>query len=303
MDEDEDVSVPSHAGGASPSTVAATRRHRLWVLGVLLVAGSCMLAVVHLASGLHAQLLANRRMVRALKDQLIAEGEEREALLRDKDASMSKTSTLRTKSKLVTEELLDQQRKARRLQQELLLAREDVQILSKNCTLATQRLRNRYDVTLRALHDRVVTGEECRALLERKVEERAKLESSLTVMQDRAYNVSKMLKMTKQKLRDALAIASNQRDEIIRLKREIEVLTQSSSSSGEGGGNRATESGGEGGGEGEESESLSTGHQASSTSAWKPYVDKKSGRTYWYNSITKVSQWTKPDEVEQDESR
>ena len=306
MDEDEDVSVPAHSAATSSATVAAARRHRLWVLGVLLVAGSCMLAVVHLASGLHSQLLANRRMVRALKDQLLAEGEEREALLRDKDASMSKTSTLRTKSKLVTEELLDQQRKARRLQQELLLAREDVQILSKNCTLATQRLRNRYEVTLRALHDRVVTGEECRALLERNVEDRAKLESSLTVMQDRAYNVSKMLKMTKQKLRDALSIASNQRDEIIRLKREIEMLKQSASTSSES--QKASSSDNENPGtEDSQSQQQSSGHQqsssGSSTSGWKQYFDKKSNRAYWYNSITKVSQWNKPDEVEQEEAR
>ena len=301
MDEDEDVPSVAAASSVSPAAaVAATRRQRLWVLGVLLVAGSCMLAIVHLSNGLYSQLLANRRMVRALKEQLIAEGEERESLLRDKDASMSKTTNLRTKSKLVTEELLEQQRKARRLQQELILAREDVQILSKNCTLATQRLRNRYDVTLRALHDRVVTGAECGALLHRNVEERAKLESSLTVLQDRAYNVSKMLKVTKQKLRDALAIASNQRDEIIRLKREIELLKQRSSSD-ESSKTQSTEESSQD--QDVSSDSKEESSLSSSSSAWKSYVDKKSGRTYWYNSVTKVSQWSKPDEVESEQSR
>ena len=270
---------------------AYPRRHRLWVIGVLLVAGSCMLAIIHLSTGLHAQLLANRKMVRALKDQLIAEGEEREALLRDKDASMSKTATLRTKSKLVTEELLDQQRKARRLQQELLLAREDVQILSKNCSVATQRLRNRYEVTLRALHDRVITGEECRALLERNIEERAQLEASLMMMQDRAYNATKLLKGMKQKLRDALAIASSQRDEIIKLKRELQnfngKLDRKSSE------------------EGSDLEQIqsSTSHdivdKEKIKAAWASYVDPKSGRTYWYNSILKTkAQWEKPVELE-----
>lgn len=299
MDEDEDVSsshAPSAASGSSAQVAAASRRHRLWVLGVLLVAGSCMLAVVHLASGLHAQLLANRRMVRALKEQLTAEGEEREALLRDKDASMSKTSNLRTKSKLVTEELLDQQKKARRLQQELLLAREDVQILSKNCTLATQRLRNRYDVALRALHDRVVTQEECRALLERNVEERGKLESSLTAMQDRVYNASKILKLTKQKLKDALNIATSQRDEIIRLKRELELLKQRTQNNAQDDSRQDSSGNTNEFGGGSDS-------QQGQQSAWKEYLDKKSGKTYWYNSVTKISQWNKPDEVEAEQSR
>jgi len=302
MDEDEDVPSAASQGAAaanSNAVHAAARRHRLWVLGVLLVAGSCMLAVVHLASGLHAQLLANRRMVRALKEQLTAEGEEREALLRDKDASMSKTSNLRTKSKLVTEELLDQQRKARRLQQELLLAREDVQILSKNCTLASQRLRDRYEVTLRALHDRVVTQEECRALLERNVEDRAKVESSLTVMQDRVYNATKMLKVTKQKLKDALTIATSQRDEIIRLKREIELLKQQQRSA-------SSSSGGfESDARGSNSDDVGHSDQVSEQepSPWKQYLDKKSGTMFWHNSKTKVSQWTKPDEVGAEQSR
>lgn len=236
-----------------------------------------MLTIVHLSSGLHSQLLANRRMVKSLRDQLVAEAEERETLLRDKDASMSKTANLRTKSKLVTEELLDQQRKARRLQHELLLAREDVSILSKNCTLSNQRLRNRYEVTLRALHDRVVTGEECRALLERNVDERAKLDSSLMMMQDRAYNMSKILKTTKQKLRDALQIASKQRDENIKLKRELEQLK----AHGCAGGGGKTSS--------DDAEQI--------LAAWKMYQDKKSGRNYWYNTITKKAQWEKPEGV------
>jgi hypothetical protein len=291
MDEDENE---QHNNA---NTTQPTKRHRLWILGVLLVAGSCMLAIVHLSNGLHSQLLANRKMVRALKEQLLAEGEEREALLRDKDASMTKTSTLRTKSKLVTEELLDQQRKARRLQQELLLAREDVQILSKNCTLATQRLKSRYEVTLRALHDRVVTGEECRALLERNVQERAKLESSLQIMQDRAYNVSKQLKVTKQKLRDALVIASNQRDEIAKLKRELEIAQKSSSGSSSAAAESSNEDSlADDSADGEDGSNESG--SSSSKSAWSSHVDKKSGRTYWYNALTKISQWGKPAEVE-----
>jgi len=265
------------------SAASSTRRSRLWIIAVLLVAGSCMLAIVHLSSGLHAQLLANRRMVRALKEQLIAEGEEREALLRDKDATMSKTATLRTKSKLVTEELLDQQRKARRLQQELLLAREDVQILSKNCTLATQRLKSRYEVALRALHDRVVTAEECRSLLERNMEERAKMELSLAVMQDRAFNASRQLKVQKQKFKAVLEIANDQRDEIAKLKRELEVATanrQSASSSS----STATDDGDQ--------------QKSSSSAIWKVHIDPKSQRPYYYNSITRVTQWEKPPEID-----
>ena len=254
-----------------------------------------MLAIVHLSSGLHSQLLANRKMVKALKDQLVAEAEERETLLRDKDASMSKTANLRTKSKLVTEELLDQQRKARRLQHELLLAREDVSILAKNCTLANQRMRNRYEVTLRALHDRVVTGEECRALLERNIDERAKLDSSLMMMQDRAYNMTKVLKTTKQKLRDALQIASKQRDEIIKLKREIETLkTHGCSGNGAGSSSSSSSSSSSGAtGDGNDA-SVASGSEQAEENAWVSYVDKKSGRTYWYNKVTKKAQWEKP---------
>lgn len=101
--------------------------------------GSLLLTIVHLSTGLHAQLIANRKMVRALREQIIEESDERENLLKEKDAHMSKTVNLRTKSKLVTDELLDQQRKAKHLQQELLNAREDLAEATKNCTLVAQR--------------------------------------------------------------------------------------------------------------------------------------------------------------------
>jgi hypothetical protein len=304
---------------SSPSP--SPTRHRVWLVGVILVVGSCLVAVVHLSTGLHAQLLANRKMVRALRDQLVSEAEEREALLKEKDVSMSKTATLRTKSKLVTDELLDQQRKSKHLQQELLLARDDLQVISKNCTLATQRLRDRFDVTLRALHDRVVHGQECRALLERNIEERAKLETSLSAMQDRAYNVTLQLKTTRQKLREVVTLASQQRDEINTLRRELEQMQerlvevntrqqqqqQSSTSNGES--TSTTESGNN-----DSNTNNNNNEQQSTTTTtitnnentgettspedvlkyWKEHVDPKSGKTFYYNSKLKKSQWTSP---------
>ena len=311
--EGREMDDATHGTGAA--------RHRLWLLGALLVVGSCMLAVVHLSTGLHAQLVANRKMVRVLRDQLATEAEERDALLRDKDASMGKTATLRTKSKLVTDELLEQLRKSKHLQQELLLAREDLGILSKNCTLVTQRLRDRYEVTLRALHDRVVHGQECRTLLERNVEERAKVETSLMAMQDRAYNLTVQLKSTKQKLRDVVALASQQRDEMARLRAELEAAKaqlsgggggladaaasasqqqqqqQQKTASAEGAASAAVSDNAAVDAAAAAKKGLSTGGSATADAAakqWREYTDKASGRVYWYNTVTKKSQWDRP---------
>ena len=33
---------------------------------------------------------------------------------------------------------------------------------------------------------------------------------------------------------------------------------------------------------------------------WKDVVDKKSGRTYYYNRVSKVSQWIRPSDYEMD---
>ena len=281
-------------------TSSDARRSRLWLIGILVVVGSCMFSIVHLSAGLHTQLLGNRKMVRALKEQLVEEGKEREALLRDKDISMGKTSTLRKKSKLVTEELLEQQRKYRKVSDELLIAREDLAISKKNCTLSNLRMKNRYEVTLRALHDRVVGAEECRVLLDRNLEERAMLESSLVLMQDRAFNATKLLKTVRQRLKEALTIATAQRTEITSLKEQL---------GGKGGGSWF---GGLSGGASETNaaaleqveQSVAEEEQGEettasvSTSLWKEYTDPKSGKKYWYNTETKKSQWAKPEELD-----
>lgn len=305
-DHDEDDfsnnTSTANGGGLGPAQaqqlIAENRRTKLWLVCILLVAGSCMLAIIHLSNGLHSQLVGNRKMVRTLKEQLMAEGEEREAMLRDKDTSMGKTLTLRAKSKLVTEELLDQQRKSRRLSQELLLAREDLSIAAKNCTLSNLRMKNRFEVTLRTLHDRVVATEECRALLGRNVEERAKLESSLVLMQDRAYNASKLLKQSKQKLHEALKIASSQRDEIVRLKAELAKANSGGGSWFSSSSTTTATTEKPAAAEGEDTAKTVT---VAVASPWKQYTDKTSGKKYWYNSVTKKSQWDEPKVEEEEE--
>jgi len=267
-------------------------RARFWILGVLLVCGSCLLAIVHLSHGLHVQLVANRKIVAVLREQVLAEAEEREMLLRDKDSSSSKTALLRSKAKLVTEELLDQHRKSKHLQNELLLAREDIQALSKNCTIATQRLRHRYDVTLRALHDRVVQEQEFRALLDRNVLERAKIESSLGVMQDRAYNLSVQLKTTKQKLRDVIGLATQQRDEVARLK--AQVAAEAAKAAAHHGGDDSAASLNTNGNQGATGIAVDA---AAKHSPWTSHVDKASGKTFYFNTITKKSVWERPADI------
>lgn len=199
------------------------------------------------------------------------------------------------------DELLDQQRKSRKLQQELLFAREDVKDISKNCTLGMQRLKTRYDATLRALHDRVVTGEEAKSLLERNIDERAKLESSLTAMQDRAYNVSLMLKATKQKLRDVLGIATSQRDEITRIKRELQQFKGDATSAAAAKDRASNQDQSEADTAAEATETTAEAAEpkvalVSAIPAWTEHRDKNSGRIYWYNAATKTSQWEKPVE-------
>lgn len=294
-DEEEDGEF-SHGSALTAQQAAQiqqeSKRTKLWLVGILLVVGSCMLAIIHLSNGLHSQLLGNRKMVRTLKEQLLAEGMEREALSKDKDVSMSKTLTLRLKSKLVTEELLDQQRKSRRLAQELLLAREDLSISSRNCTLSSLRMKNRFEVALRALHDRVVAAEECRALLNRNVGERAKLESSLVLMQDRAYNASKLLKQTKQKLREALQIASSQRDEIVKLKGEL-----AKASNGGGGwfsGSATTTAAAAAATATEKPNDDGAAAKTTANNNWKQYTDTATGKKYWHNTVTKKTQWNEP---------
>ena len=209
-------------------------------------------------------------MLHALRSQIVEIEKDRDALALQLDADNSQTSKLRSKAKLVTDELLEQQRKAKTLQKDVVQAREDLLSLSRNCSFASNRLAQRFNVTLRELHDRTIKGQQYRVLLNKNVRERSRIESSLGVMQDRVYNLTKALKSTKTQLKDAIRIVKSQRVEIAELKASGGASTVGSK------------------------KKTSPVAAAGSASDWTEHKDESSGRVYYYNAKTKKSSWTKP---------
>ena len=49
-----------------------------------------------------------------------------------------------------------------------------------------------------------------------------------------------------------------------------------------------------------DSKNGTVGSDVTAKPLWKDIVDKKSGRTYFYNRVTKVSQWVRPSDYEMD---
>ena len=242
------------------------------MLLILAVAGVAVLSILHLATNLTSQLKTSRQMLETLKEQLVFAGNEHDELVSHQEGQRTNTIRLRLKSKQVTEELLEQQKKAKQLKHELVSAREDLIAAKKNCSSVTRQLRHQFNVTLRQLHNRVIMDEQYRTLLSKNVEERAQVELSLGSLQDRAFNMTQQLKRTKTQLREAVILVKKQRIEQALLEEQLGQFRKEHP--GGGGVKKKT--------------------PAALGEGWKAKMDPKSGKTYYYNTISKETQWARP---------
>ncbi len=198
--------------------------------------------------------------------------------------------------------------------------------MRSNFTATTKRLRAQFNTTLKQLHDRVVMTKQYRTLLDKRLDQTVLLENSLATLKDGAYNVTQQLRQVKGQLIEAIKVIKTQRDDIskivnelnstrsdvVRLRKRLREVgidpstvvndpTSSSSSSSSsftsrlvnfvsGGSKQASDTSG-----GLASSAVRTGSGATGSSGdWVEYKDAKD-RKYYYNKITKKTQWQKPE--------
>lgn len=194
-------SSSSPEGRKARAGAPSSRSANLWFLVILLVAGSFVMTLVQLSKGLHEQLLASKQSLHSLRAQLIQVGEQKAVLEHQQGDDQMKASRLRDKSKTVLEELLNQQKMVKALQFELIAAREDLNSMILNCTGSSRKMRKQFNITMRALKDKVTSNREYRILLKKLIKEKAMVENTLEMVQYQAYNVSKQSEAVKEKLR------------------------------------------------------------------------------------------------------
>ena len=194
-------SSSSPEGRKARNVGSPSRSANLWFLVILLVAGSFVMTLVQLSRGLHEQLLASKQSLYSLREQLVQVGEQKAVLEHQQGDDQMKASRLRDKSKTVLEELLNQQKMVKALQFELIAAREDLNSMILNCTGSSRKMRKQFNITMRALKDKVTSNREYRILLKKLIKEKATVENTLEMVQYQAYNVSKQSEAVKEKLR------------------------------------------------------------------------------------------------------
>mmetsp|Transcript_1917 Transcript_1917/g.2859 ORF Transcript_1917/g.2859 Transcript_1917/m.2859 type:complete len:246 (-) Transcript_1917:784-1521(-) len=196
--------------------------YNFWFLVVLLVSGSFVMTLVQLSRGLHEELLTSKQSLYALREQLIELGEEKTVLVEQKRDDALKAARLRDKSKTVLEELLNQQKMVKALQFELIAAHEDLNSMIMNCTGSSRKMRKQFNITMRALKDKVTSNREYRILLKKLLEEKSRIENSLESMHYTVYNLTQTLIGAKTKLASSGETITKQGDDIIRMSQEVE---------------------------------------------------------------------------------
>mmetsp|Transcript_12328 Transcript_12328/g.26420 ORF Transcript_12328/g.26420 Transcript_12328/m.26420 type:complete len:202 (-) Transcript_12328:810-1415(-) len=172
----------------------------IWFVSLLLITGSFCLTLVQLSKGLHDQLLATRSKLHDCRKQLVQIGVEKETLLEHQREERTRVAKLRDKSALVSKELLEQNKRVRLLQFEFLAAREDLKLMTFNCTESSRLMEKQFGVTMRFLMDRVINNREYHILLNKHLKDRVKLERSLELMQNKVYNLTEKLSLAKTSL-------------------------------------------------------------------------------------------------------
>lgn len=197
-----------------------------WFLLVLLVACSFVGTLVQISKGLHEQLIMCKSNLFSLRDQLITVGDEKIILLDQKKDEESKSVRLRDKSQTVLDELLDQQKKVKALQYELLEARDDLNGMIENCTGSSSELRTQFNLTLDVLQEKVTSNMQYRSLLKRAVEDKIKVEGSLETAQYSVFNLTQELTKSKTELSEAAITIQKQKEDLDRMQDQVKKANE-----------------------------------------------------------------------------
>ncbi|GBG30692.1 Hypothetical Protein FCC1311_069122 [Hondaea fermentalgiana] len=172
----------------------------VWFVALLFITGSFCLSLVQMSKGLHDQLISVKQQLYETRQQLVEIGVEKETLLENRREESKKVGILKSKSSLISEELLGQQQQLKALQYEVLASKQDLTAITHNCTESSRLMEKQFNVTMRYLMDRVINNRECHSLLQRDVKEHVKLERSVELLQNKVYNLTQQLTLAKSSL-------------------------------------------------------------------------------------------------------
>lgn len=193
----------------------------VWFFALLLITGSFCLTLVHLSKGLHDQLLVTKTQLLDSRRQLVQVGVEKETLLEQGRAERIKVQKLRDKSALLSKELLEQQKRVKLLQYEVLAARQDLRQMTGNCTESSRLMEKQFNVTMRYLMDRVINNREYHILLNNNLRDRVILERSVELMQNKVFNLTEQLSLAKTNLYKAGKSIRSSKDDVSTLKERL----------------------------------------------------------------------------------
>jgi hypothetical protein len=172
----------------------------VWFVALLVISGSFCLTLVQLSKGLHEQLVVNKESLLAARKQLVQVGVEKETLLEQQHEERLKLQRLRAKSGMVSAELLEQQKRVKLLQYEVLAARQDLKGVTLNCSESSVLMEKQFNVTTRYLLSRVIENHEYHVLLNKNLKDRVVLERSVELMQNKVFDLTEQLGLAKTNL-------------------------------------------------------------------------------------------------------
>lgn len=212
---------------------ASNSAYGLWSIVLLLIAGSFCLTLVQLSKGLHEQLMETKHKLYEARKELVLVSMQKQEMLDEQQQQRSKVIKLREKSALISKEVLEQQKRVKLLQYEILATRQDLKGMTVNCTESSQLMEKQFNVTMRFLMDRVINNRQYHILLNKNLKDRVMLERSLELMQNKVYNLTEQMSLAKANLLRASQSISQTKSDVdeckSRLIKSNEALTKTTS--------------------------------------------------------------------------
>lgn len=174
--------------------------YALWFLVLLVISSSFCITLIQLGKGLHEQLLETKKELQDSRRELLLIGVEKQAILEAQQTERTKITKLRKKSALISKEVLEQQKRVKLLQYEVLASRQDLKGMTVNCTESSRLMETQFNITMRFLMDRVINNREYHVLLNKNLQDRVVLERSLELMQNKVFNLTEQLSLAKANL-------------------------------------------------------------------------------------------------------
>ena len=257
----------------------------------MLLVGSCIATTVYLSEAVHKQLKLSRVNVRRLRLKVLESQKETQDMMKTFRAN-GKTMQLRMRAKQLAASLISLSRSHKYAQHMLRSANTNVSKIQAKYVLKGKSLEKQMNATLQQLRYHVIRGEQLKALLTKNGKERALVDKQLKEVQDLALEMSKKLQDSNKKLAAAAQVIKAQRSDLATLKGAIRSDDEDGASSQKVDGSNVQDN------ENAEAELQREGQEQSQQlpEGWTRHVDKKTGRTFYYNKQTRKSSWKLPDQ-------